>query len=799
MRAGVVTGGHGGMFDLGTFDEAMQASRAAAARGDWETALDAAETAIAAQPDDLDARSELAVALYHNAQYARAIVVLNGLHAQCPDDLTILAYLARAYEGNHQPIDAATTLLALAEHATAQHLFNDALEAFEEAVRLAPTDERARIGLAEVLVALGERLRAAEQCVVVAHQRFQAGDAAGAQEALDEALDLDPNNLQARRLQTELTRAAPAPFAAADGDSCLPHPATPASAWNTPTLEELPHTTGTDDAATDSFVPLEPLEAAHLREFAPVTPLDTTGCADEVVQLVETSAQFIEQNLVWAALDACYQVIRIDPEYLPIHLRLSEIYEREGHVGDALAKYRTLIDTYMARACPTDAIMVYQRMIELAPDDLDARTQLVALLRSLGRTDDAATEAISVATTAFRMGQTERALTTFQDIHTWAMPSAALYIEHGRALLKLERWNEAAAQWKQATDCEEHNVLALALHVLALALVEPPSATLWNTFAALLSTLSGDEAQLAAVQSEYRLALLLADKPVLHLLLGMVQQAAGQDDLALMSFEQALGSIDDQPALAPVLVHQAMVRSYVALADREQALEHLLVVQRLLNEQPVPPSSPPAFARPLTPDETQRMIAALQPDTSHATEAANPPTVLSAPAQPTAADTAAPVDAPSVDTQPVPATPLRVERPPTTTATSDAAAMIAAWEASAHRCAHAGRYEQALTELYRAAVAAWMVNQPAEAVRLVEQGVAWAPQLLQAWQQQVLVFLLLDDVDRAAAAQRELLQLALMEHPQALNGSAHQLLVLVPNDAEAQSLIDEQAGASPVL
>lgn len=971
------------MIDNQVFNEAMKASRAAAERGDWGTALDEAETAIAARPDDADARSELAVALYHNGQYARAIKVLEGLHAKFPDELVTLAYLARAYEGDNQLSNAAATLITLGEQATAQQLLNDALEAFEEAVRLAPDDERPRIHLAEVLVALGERIRAAEQCVHIAQHRHAGGDSAGAREALDEALSLDSGSHQARRLLAELNKAYAAPsnddapasavpdaaritqlaaqamahqragevtaalqlyktainagadrpdvwynsallhaeqgehdtaieqlqhalaspeyeikaatalgnaqratgdivvaidtytiaiakidpnmisradapdvielyHAAADTyaeqndfnrasalcetlatmlqqkrwgrdlanqqrarakqftqrlmtsrlQQLSPSHAAPTTAWSKlASLDTLHGTSTLGEAEEDPFATFRPFAANGEHLLAPVTPIDTAACSEPVARLVEASGRFIEQGLVWAAIDACHEVIRHDVAYLPIHLRLSEIYERQGRVEDALLKYRTLIDTYVAREAIDDAIAVYERMIDLAPDNMDAREQIVALLRQVGRTDTAAGEAITVANTAFRIGQTSRALAEFEAIHTWAPPSTLLHVEHGRALLKLERWHEAAAQFEQATEREPTHVVALALRSLTLAIVDAPDATLWDTFAALLAQLSDDVAQHAAVQAEYRLALLLVDNAVLHLLLGLLQQAAQQHDLALLSFEQALNVLhtDDDAYGVSVLVHQAIVRSYGAHEQSDDALDHLYEIQRLLRDQATPPSSPHAFARPLTPSEVERMITELKypngvPEPVHtepavaafhedeeaafndyggqdaaqqaetltsATDQANQPVVTA--------------------TQPAPPASQPAER-------NDALEGIAALEKVARLRAQAGRLDEALAALNNAALSAWMLGQTPQAVRLIEQGVAWAPEHLRSWQQQVHVFLLLGDEERAVAAQRQVVQLAAEQQHPSLAGSLQQLLALDPNDPDAHML-----------
>ena len=146
---------------------------------------------------------------------------------------------------------------------------------------------------------------------------------------------------------------------------------------------------------------------------------------------VATSARFTDQGLFHAAIDACHEIIRTDPGYLPIHLRLGEIYEREGRVDQALLKYRALIDTYAAREQPLEAVDAYYRFVELSPDTVNSRSQLADLLRRAGRTAEAVDQSLVVANTLFKIGQTNRALEEFRRLLAWAPPSAATHKEYG--------------------------------------------------------------------------------------------------------------------------------------------------------------------------------------------------------------------------------------------------------------------------------------------------------------------------------------------------------------------------------
>jgi tetratricopeptide (TPR) repeat protein len=802
--------------DRTIFEQATQQGRIAAQRGDWLTALQAARQAIGEMPDDPGAKTSLAVALYHNAQYAEAVQKFEELRKHRPDDLSILMYLARAYMEVGNTAQAVDVLIGLGEQSIKQRLLTDALDAFEEAVRLSPKNHELRIRLAEILLELDEPIRAAEQCIEIGRIHLAAGNYAGAIEAIDEALSLDPANRTAYLIKAELDRLpkldasvetpptdvpeqlsvtgalsdpqfvveqlvvqANAYQQAGDGAAalrlfqqavnygsqradvlyglgilyqeknehqqaldllrkaaldeeyqlsshyaignslratgdlraaveeyetmlrlvdldtvergeaddlyamyraaaethaqlgnlsraaslygtladvfqskrwgkdvaaeCRSHAAEftarsmsaklhtlgtgklpvemginelppPASAveqalpsWSGSVLNtSIPsEQTNVDPfAAWDALLPMEQV-------FLPVTPLDCSGCEDVVVRLIDASGRFIEQGFVWAAIDTCHEVIHHDPNYLPVHLRLGEIYERSGHIEDALSKYRTLIDTYIARGQELEAIDAYYRVVELSPEAIDMRARLVSVLRKANRTEEAVEQALVVANTYFRLGQTSHALEEFRRIQRWSPPSSRLHKEYGQALLKLERWEAAQAEFRRAVRLDSADPVALAQLNLTMAVLGQDERILWESFAALFEKLRAEPHHQPAVQAEYRAALLVSDVPILHYLLGLLQQLAGQHALALLAFEQAfaLVGMQEHRELPPLLLHQAMSDSYLALGQAQHALEQLQMVQRLLREEPQATISSHPFTRPFTDFELQHRFA----------------------------------------------------------------------------------------------------------------------------------------------------------------------------------------------
>jgi tetratricopeptide (TPR) repeat protein len=311
--------------------------------------------------------------------------------------------------------------------------------------------------------------------------------------------------------------------------------------------------------------------------YVPVTPLKTNGLEDVVARYVVASEKYIEQGLTLAAIDACHEVIRLDLEYLPIHLRLGEIYERDGRREDALVKYQLLIDTYMARGEPQQAIDVYFRLITLSPDTMNARARLAELLKNAGRTVEAAEQIATVASSYFRMGQTNKALEEYRRGLQWAPQSPVLHAQYGQALLKLERHEAALTEFRRALELEKDSLAYVAGINIALALMGDQPLAVWQSLATLLEQLKAHPQQTNDVQAEYRAALVTSDAPILHYFLAIIQQGAQQHQSALMELEQAEALLQEGPdaLLAPPLVHQAMADSFIALGQADEARAQL--------------------------------------------------------------------------------------------------------------------------------------------------------------------------------------------------------------------------------
>lgn len=373
-----------------------------------------------------------------------------------------------------------------------------------------------------------------------------------------------------------------------------------------PGSEVLPSGT---DPLIDSLHLLDSLPAIEEVAQTPLTTLKTDGLDEKTTQWVTVSGRYAEQGLLDAAMDACYEVMELAPTYYPIHLRMGEILERNQMVEEAIIKYQTLVDTFSIRGELDHAIDVYFRLVQLSPDNINARSRLADLLHQSNRTDEAAAQLGYVADHYFRMGQTSRTLEEYRRGLTWAPNHKELRARYGFTLFRMGRYEAALNEFHRAADPDD--ALAIAHINMALVMIREQPDAIWDSLAALLDKTTADPQTSSAVQSEYRTALSSADDPLLHYVLAIIQQHSNQHTSALLELEQAQALLqgDVHPLLPPVLIHQALAESYVELEHTADALEQLRLTHQYARQQPDTAGSKHKFARPLSRGEVVWLTA----------------------------------------------------------------------------------------------------------------------------------------------------------------------------------------------
>jgi tetratricopeptide (TPR) repeat protein len=227
----------------------------------------------------------------------------------------------------------------------------EALSTFDRALERAPTDEVALRGRVDALLAIGDRVHAAETMDRLADVAGAAGKHADAVDLVAQALELAEARERrstllsmVARVEADTVAAATATDALARARALLAGPIGPEAPPPPPPFDPAAAMAAVEDAAAAG-------DADTTREAA-----------------LAAASGFRAGGQLHAAIDACYQALATSPADAGIHLTLAELYIDRGWrsvAADKLVLLTSLVDLEADRA-------TRDRLCDLAarvPDD----------------------------------------------------------------------------------------------------------------------------------------------------------------------------------------------------------------------------------------------------------------------------------------------------------------------------------------------------------------------------------------------------------------------------------------------
>jgi tetratricopeptide (TPR) repeat protein len=177
-----------------------------------------------------------------------------------------------------------------------------------------------------------------------------------------------------------------------------------------------------------------------------------SSSADTILAAMSLSQEYVRRGAFTAATEVCYEAIEAAPTYLPIHLRLAEIFAQGDRREDAVAKYQIVADLYLVREEPRQAIGVYKQILRLQPMDVVVRSRLIDVLISTGEIDQALEQYLSLADAYQGLAQADKALEKCMEAMRLA-PRASNETEWRVQLLRyMSDVHMRRADWQGAAD-----------------------------------------------------------------------------------------------------------------------------------------------------------------------------------------------------------------------------------------------------------------------------------------------------------------------------------------------------------
>jgi len=108
---------------------------------------------------------------------------------------------------------------------------------------------------------------------------------------------------------------------------------------------------------------------------------------------------------------AAYQaVLAMDPDRFDLYQKLGDLFLRKGDIAAACAKYKEIGDIYLKNRLIKKAAPLFQKIVELEPDNLDAHAALADIQGKSGNESEAKKEYLWLTEYLFQQGDYEKAL-----------------------------------------------------------------------------------------------------------------------------------------------------------------------------------------------------------------------------------------------------------------------------------------------------------------------------------------------------------------------------------------------------
>jgi len=177
--------------------------------------------------------------------------------------------------------------------------------------------------------------------------------------------------------------------------------------------------------------------------------------SEQVLASMARSQEYMKRNMLLTAIEEIYRAIEMASTYLPLHLRLAEVFVRQERLEEATAKYMAVAEVYHMRGDDRQAIGVYKRVLKMSPMDVNVRARMIDLLVNRGEIDQALQQYMSLADDYYQLAQIDKALEKFNEALYLASQASNERTWKVQILHKIGDINMQRVDWRQATAAYE--------------------------------------------------------------------------------------------------------------------------------------------------------------------------------------------------------------------------------------------------------------------------------------------------------------------------------------------------------
>ncbi len=136
--------------------------------------------------------------------------------------------------------------------------------------------------------------------------------------------------------------------------------------------------------------------------------------ADSIPYFTRIADFYSKDGFFLKAIAIFKKINKIDPAQLEVYDKLADLYHKQGLVQDARSQYQVLADHYQKNNRAVDAIEVYKKMATIDPGDMRIQVRLADLYRASNQKDQAVMQYGLIGSMLLKRGAHDEAAQVFQ-------------------------------------------------------------------------------------------------------------------------------------------------------------------------------------------------------------------------------------------------------------------------------------------------------------------------------------------------------------------------------------------------
>jgi tetratricopeptide (TPR) repeat protein len=177
--------------------------------------------------------------------------------------------------------------------------------------------------------------------------------------------------------------------------------------------------------------------------------------SDALLQSLSMMQELAKRGKYYSALEEAYLAIQRAPDYLPLHLRMAEMMFKNNQNDAAIEKFLTIANTMAARGDNHQAMAIYQRILRMAPMDVNIRSRLIEMLMSYGQIDRALEQYLALADTYYQLASPEKARDKYLEALALAPRGTTSRLWASQIMHKLGELDLERGDWRRALQTYE--------------------------------------------------------------------------------------------------------------------------------------------------------------------------------------------------------------------------------------------------------------------------------------------------------------------------------------------------------